>query len=629
MISNITFSEYVSPFQAKLISDAKKINNSDKLYVPADKSPNVYQVDMQTYTNLLENSIHAHYKKDQNSSELEINLEAKAITQRLEIDDLEIEQIANTPAYITLKDHKDNFISRPKTRLINPAKSEIGKIAKFKLQQMNEIIRMKTNLTQWKNTDSVLDWFNSLESKPEAQFCILDVVDFYPSITESLFNEALCFASTFSIVDDVTVQTIRNACQSLLFYKNEAWVKQTGLFDITMGAYMGAEVCDLVGLFLLSQIDEKFPLLKLGLYRDDGLGVTYNLPGPTRERMKKEIIQVFKSNGLSITIDMGPKKAEFLDVVLDLEAETYSPYRKPNSQPRYINVKSNHPATVINQVPKSINKRLSKISSSKDKFDSCKIDYENALKDSGYKCKLNYEEEAGKASKGRPTTKKQRARTRNVTWYNPPFNAAVKTPIGRKFRNLIQKHFGENSPLKKIFNKNTLKLSYSCMKNMEAIIKGHNNKLMRKAYEHENKDGERTCNCRGGTTECPLAGKCLTEAIVYRAEIDGKKYIGSAGGTFKQRWYGHKRTFTNSDAGQTALSTYIHENGLDYRSIKWDIHKKASPRPKGAKFCDVCLSEKLAISKEINRPECLNRRREFGCKCPHRFRHLLAAVKGQ
>ena len=105
---------------------------------------------------------------------------------------------------------------------------------------------MKTNLTQWKNTDSVLDWFNSLESKPEAQFCILDVVDFYPSITESLFNEALCFASTFSIVDDVTVQTIRNACQSLLFYKNEAWVKQTGLFDITMGAYMEAEVCFLI-----------------------------------------------------------------------------------------------------------------------------------------------------------------------------------------------------------------------------------------------------------------------------------------------------------------------------------------------------------------------------------------------
>ena len=166
------------------------------------------------------------------------------------------------------------------------------------------------------------------------------------------------------------------------------------------------------------------------------------------------------------------------------------------------------------------------------------------------------------------------------------------------------------------------------MKNMEAIIKGHNNKLMRKAHECENQDREKkSCNCRGGTDECPLAGKCLTEAIVYKAEIDGMEYIGVAGGTFKQRWYGHKRTFTNHDAGQTALSSYIHDHGLCYRNVKWTIHKKASPRPKGAKFCDVCLSEKLAISVKINRPKCLNRRREFGCKCPHRYRHLLAAVK--
>ena len=53
-------------------------------------------------------------------------------------------------------------------------------------------------------------------------------------------------------------------------------------------------------------IDDKFPLLNLGLYRDDGLGVTYRLPGPSRARVMKDIAEVFKSNGLSITIDMGP-----------------------------------------------------------------------------------------------------------------------------------------------------------------------------------------------------------------------------------------------------------------------------------------------------------------------------------
>ena len=305
-------------------------------------------------------------------------------------------------------------MSRPKTRLINPAKSDVGKVAKIKLEQINENIRRRTNLTQWKNTDSVLDWFNGLQSKSEAQFVILDVVEMYPSITEKLFNDALSFASTMTPVDDVTVQTIKNACQSLLFYKGEAWVKQSGLFDVTMGAYMGAQICDLVGLFLLHQLESRFPLLRLGLYRDDGLGVTYNLPGPTRERMKKDIVQIFKDNGLGITIDMGPRKVEFLDVILDLESESYGPYRKPNSKPRYINVHSNHPHTVIKQIPKAINKRLSKISSCEHKFNSCKEEYQRALRESGYKEELKYSDES---EESRTTNQTRKRRKRNITWY--------------------------------------------------------------------------------------------------------------------------------------------------------------------------------------------------------------------
>ena len=76
----------------------------------------MYKVAATTYTELLENSIQSEYKKDKNNSELEINLEAQTIVQRLDLEDLEIEAIANAPAYITLKDHKENFVSRPKTR---------------------------------------------------------------------------------------------------------------------------------------------------------------------------------------------------------------------------------------------------------------------------------------------------------------------------------------------------------------------------------------------------------------------------------------------------------------------------------------------------------------------------------
>ena len=53
--------------------------------------------------------------------------------------------------------------------------------------------------------------------------------------------------------------------------------KNTNLFDVAMGAYDGAEVCELVGLFLLNSLANKFDKNSVGLYRDDGLAVFKNL----------------------------------------------------------------------------------------------------------------------------------------------------------------------------------------------------------------------------------------------------------------------------------------------------------------------------------------------------------------
>ena len=62
---------------------------------------------------------------------------------------------------------------------------------------------------------------------------------------------------------------------------------------------------------------------------------------------------------------------------------------------------------------------------------------------------------------------------------------------------------------------------------MESVIKGHTSKLMKKKFE--SKEDKKMCNCRGGKTECPLDGKCLTEGVIYKAEIDNIQYYGSAG----------------------------------------------------------------------------------------------------
>ena len=67
------------------------------------------------------------------------------------------------------------------------------------------------------------------------------------------------------------------------------------------------------------------------LYRDDGLAVVYQPSGPKLDRLRKDIISLFKSEGLSITIDTNLTETDFLDVSLNLTNGSYSPYRKPDN----------------------------------------------------------------------------------------------------------------------------------------------------------------------------------------------------------------------------------------------------------------------------------------------------------
>jgi hypothetical protein len=69
------------------------------------------------------------YKLTDNYVIEEINFELSQITDNLSVSD-RIETMALKEAFVTLKDHKENFETNPKYRLINPAKSELGKISK-------------------------------------------------------------------------------------------------------------------------------------------------------------------------------------------------------------------------------------------------------------------------------------------------------------------------------------------------------------------------------------------------------------------------------------------------------------------------------------------------------------------
>ena len=62
-----------------------------------------------------------------------------------------IEVSASKDAFITLKDHKPDFINNPTGRLINPTKSEIGIISKHILDNINEEIIKVTKANLWRS----------------------------------------------------------------------------------------------------------------------------------------------------------------------------------------------------------------------------------------------------------------------------------------------------------------------------------------------------------------------------------------------------------------------------------------------------------------------------------------------
>ena len=117
----------------------------------------------------------------------DINFELQQITNDLSIGD-RIETMASKEAFITIKDHKENFETNPKYRLIHPVKSEIGKISKNILDIINSEIPDATGLKQWKNSLSVIDWLKNIKNKPSHTFLSFDIAQFYPSISEDLLN---------------------------------------------------------------------------------------------------------------------------------------------------------------------------------------------------------------------------------------------------------------------------------------------------------------------------------------------------------------------------------------------------------------------------------------------------------
>ena len=641
LVSSIQFKDNKpNHFQNKLIKHVTHMKKSDRLFILADKTTNIYQTTPNNYNKLLTENITKDYEKTQPSTVKQTSKEAKKIADTLQIAD-RIEDQSNKPAYITLKDHKDDFLNKPKCRLINPAKTQIGKISKQLLEKLNSELRAVTGLQQWRSTEEVLKWFTQLKNKSRHTFMQTDIVEYYPSISSTLLDQAFIFAGQKlrRNIDQETIHIVKHARNAFLYTNPKEghiedripWRKKSGPFDVTMGAPDGAEVCELVGLMLLDEIKRRFPELDFGLYRDDGLAVHRRIPGPQLDAIRKNLHRLFAKYDLRITVETSQTKVNFLDVTLNLTGDSYAPYRKPNDTPLYINVHSNHPPNVIKEIPKTVNKRLNQIASSKEDFEQAKHIYQKALTDSGYKHTLVYTDSTSTTDTNTTNKPQQSKRKRNIVWFNPPFNLQVKTNVGKHFLKLVDKHFPVNHPLHKVVNRNCVKVSYSCTPNIKTIIQTHNaNTLQQHNKQTSPRGNNTTCNCRN-ISKCPLDNNCISGPIVYQATINNEQkeaiYIGSTQ-NFKERHANHKASFKDPRLkNATALSKHVWENKLGPEpNIKWSILRRGRLYTKGGKYCDLCLTEKLCISKAINDPKCINRRTELASRCAHRAKFKLSKL---
>ena len=101
----------------------------------------------------------------------------------------------------------------------------------------------------------------------------------------------------------------------------------------------------------------------MGLYRDDGLVVFKKKSGPELEKIKKSIQAIFWENDLKITIQCILKIVDYLDVNFNLTDSSYRSVNKTNNEINYIHKQSNHPPSIIKQLPLSVERRLTKLPS--------------------------------------------------------------------------------------------------------------------------------------------------------------------------------------------------------------------------------------------------------------------------
>ena len=135
---------------------------------------------------------------------------------------------------------------------------------------------------------------------------------------------------------------------------------------------------------------------------------------------------------------------------------------------------------------------ISRNCSSKVEFEKVVNDYQPSIIKSGYAHILQYKPKY---------QKKKRTRSRQVTWFNPPWSNDAKTNLAGRFLKLVDEYKEKikGTPLEYVFTRATFKISYCTTRNMKAHIAAHNKRILRNDVPLQ--EG---CTCRTNSVQCPL-----------------------------------------------------------------------------------------------------------------------------
>ena len=681
----VKFRRWGNELQDQMRRDLRNIKRAGRVVVKGDKTRNYYSVAPEFYDRVLQKNIANEYTEAGPGELQQVNEEAAGVAAGLQMDD-RVEEFQKQDAFVNFKDHKRGFSTAAPpeevpVRLISPSKSQLGVIAKVKLQKLNATVRAATGVHQWTETKQAIKWFEGLpppsKSGMEWVFFQFDFCSFYSSIKPHLFKKALIWAMQLvEASEEVHTEDLKlcmAASKSFLHYRGKDYKKKqdpnrpdTTNFDITMGSFHGAEVCELVGLYLLQKLirDKVFTKEQVGLYRDDGLAAVQVSRGKLQkyDNIRKRVHALVQKEGLTVEVEKAKRGIDYLDVSLDLVNRVYTPYTKPGDNLIYVDTRSNHPPSVFRAVPKGVAHRIATNSSSYEVFENAKAPFMEALRRSNYaEGDLREAFEYANYPKGGPPKPKRKRKGRNTTYVVIPWSSGVRSNVLGMIKALI--NFPQGTILSKAFNNNrNVKYSYGVAKSIGRHIMSSNRRVLQGGESPLGHCGDNPCRERQQTGRCwERDGYCNAKNVVYGCWVtpldpnnnnlpvvykgQPRRLYGGCTVNFKQRVAAHRTSFNPSTRAsnknsiaqlnakkrkETKLAAHIWElrdQGLNY-STEWFIQHRAHRYHPGAKYCGLCVGEtaEILFSDEA---VSLNSRDELHNGCVHKWRHKLQRFNRQ